>query len=958
MLHLANSQVTPGDLVAEVVLREPQIRQPAFFRFDPRGRLWVVNYCTYPEPAGLRIVSRDRYWRNVYDRVPPPPSAPGYVRGADRITIHEDSDGDGKFDHTTVFLDGLNLTTSFAFGNRGVYVLQPPYLLHYPDPDSDDVPDGDPTVLLEGFGIEDTHALANALTWGPDGWLYGAQGSTVTSRIRVPGSGEAPVKRVGQLIWRYHPERCVYEVFAEGGGNLWSCEFDSKGRLFAGHNGGTPGVYYLQGGYYGKSFKKHGNLSNPYAYGHLPPIEHRGWKRLSPNIAVYEGGSLPRRYEGALLWSNSIQNQVGASSLKAEGLNFTAVQTDLLLSGDAPNFRPVFTDFGPDGSLYIADWRDLQINHYRNHEGQINRGDGRIYRVREKGRNPDPPPDLGALSANGLVGQLANPNRWVRETARRLLWEHQDRPSVDRQIVELTRSADPQLALEALWVLGRGSPESSEILTGSLKHPDAHVRAWAVRLLSDQPDRDKIPFPALVGACGDPSLEVRAALATTARVSPRKPALEILANLVRAPVEPGGPQLSQLVWWALEEQVREAPEDAVDLLVRAREHPSDLIDQTLAPNLAKRLLAEPSLRHYRACIRLFDRSSPDLRAAMARACIDSLPRQAAATLPEELLAHLRGVGHAPLAFEIRLGRPGAAEAALARLDDPATTVDTLLEVLSAFSGGTRKEALPAVLRMLDHSDVRVVRAALGALFGYGQDHVGQAVTDRFLRLGPDLQPVAASLLTSRASWARIWLEAIRNQKIAPRHFSAAAREAVRHLDDEQVLELAGAIPTNQPNNFETEIARVTKVLSQQVGGSPIGGRQIYLQRCASCHHLHGEGGRVGPDLTPYQRNNLKDLLLAIIHPGAEVREGYQTVTARTDHGQTLTGFLVDETPAALVLRPVGGNDIQIQRKELEKFSTSGKSLMPAGLLSGLTDTQLRALFAYLASPQPLNLKTD
>src|SRR5262249_41658562 len=155
-----------------------------------------------------------------------------------------------------------------------------------PDRNNDDVPDGDPVVHLEGFGLEDTHSVTNSLRWGPDGWLYATQGSTVTGHVRVqnaecrmrnqeagvlsslfiphssfliPHSAEA-VHSLGQLVWRYHPETHRYEIFAEGGGNAFGLEIDAKGRIYSGYNGGdTRGFHYLQGGYYQKGFSKHGS---------------------------------------------------------------------------------------------------------------------------------------------------------------------------------------------------------------------------------------------------------------------------------------------------------------------------------------------------------------------------------------------------------------------------------------------------------------------------------------------------------------------------------------------------------------------------------------------------------------------------------------------------------------------------------------------------------------------------
>ncbi len=175
----------PDDLRLELVLAEPIVRQPVSISFDERGRLWVVQYLQYPYPAGLKMVSHDGVWRAVYDKVPPAP--PRHFRGKDKITIHEDSDGDGVFDRHKTFVDGLNIATSVARGRGGVWVLNPPYLLFYPDRNNDDVPDGDPEVHLQGFGLEDTHSVVNSLRWGPDGWLYAAQGSTVTGHVTRPG---------------------------------------------------------------------------------------------------------------------------------------------------------------------------------------------------------------------------------------------------------------------------------------------------------------------------------------------------------------------------------------------------------------------------------------------------------------------------------------------------------------------------------------------------------------------------------------------------------------------------------------------------------------------------------------------------------------------------------------------------------------------------------------------------
>src|SRR5580700_8615228 len=245
------------------------VRQPVSACFDERGRLWVVEYLQYPNPAGLKPLTVDQYLRTEYDRAPePPPRGP---RGADRIKILEDTDGDGRADKETVFVEGLNLASGLAVGHGGVFVGQAPYLLFYPDKDRDDRPDGDPEVLLTGFGLQDAHATVNSMTWGPDGWLYGVQGSTVTAKIRGI--------EFQQGVWRYHPRTRQFELFAEGGGNSWGLDFDRHGNLFYSTNvGGFTMLHGVQGGYYWKSFGKHGALHNPFTFGYFDHVPHANFK--------------------------------------------------------------------------------------------------------------------------------------------------------------------------------------------------------------------------------------------------------------------------------------------------------------------------------------------------------------------------------------------------------------------------------------------------------------------------------------------------------------------------------------------------------------------------------------------------------------------------------------------------------------------------------------------------------
>src|SRR5262245_878452 len=134
----------PDGFQARLVASEAEVRQPLSMVFDERGRLWVIQYIQYPTPAGLKPVAVDQFLRTKYDNVPAPPTKG--PSGADRITILDDPDEHGRFRKAKDFVGGLNLATGIALGHGGVFIVQPPYLLFYPDKNGDDVPDGDPEV--------------------------------------------------------------------------------------------------------------------------------------------------------------------------------------------------------------------------------------------------------------------------------------------------------------------------------------------------------------------------------------------------------------------------------------------------------------------------------------------------------------------------------------------------------------------------------------------------------------------------------------------------------------------------------------------------------------------------------------------------------------------------------------------------------------------------------------------
>ncbi len=578
----ARKAFTPIDgLAMDLVASEPVIRQPVDLHFDDRGRLWVVQYLQYPFPAGLNITAYDQYLRARYSGTPAAP--PHHVRGADKITVLEDTNGDGVFDTHTDVITGLNITTSVLTGRGGVWVMNPPYLLFYRDRTGDGLPDGDPEVRLAGFGLEDTHSLANSLTWGPDGWLYGVHGSTSTGNVRG-------IAFLGQAVWRYHPERDVFELHAQGGGNPWTLSFDSKGRAFSGDNGGNSrGFHWVEGGRYQKNWPKHGPFTRPHAYGYIPHMAHEGDPaRFAMTSVVYEDGRLPG-YEGQIISGMALTSRMQASRLVADGSTFRTVDTDTLVTTGDRSFRPVDTAVGPDGAVYVADWCDIRMDH-TDPRDTWDKSCGRIWRLRARDHKPVPPLRLSERSSEELITLLGDSRKWYRDQARRLLGERQDR-SVVARLRRLAGAARGQLALEALWAANLIAGMDGDWALDLLDHEDAAVRAWTLRLMA--PATATRPVARLVRlAQREPDAQVRSELAQVAGRLDIKDRLAVLQGLIRRQEDISDTHVPLRIWWTLENAIASEADTVLTWLEEAGVWQAPLFTEHLAGRIARRLAAD------------------------------------------------------------------------------------------------------------------------------------------------------------------------------------------------------------------------------------------------------------------------------------------------------------------------------------------------------------------------------
>lgn len=976
------------DLIVELMLAEPLVAQPTHFSFDSRGRLWISQYRQYPYPAGLKMISRDHYYRSHYDKVPPPP--PYHDRGRDIISIHEDTDGDGKYDTHKVFQDGLNMANSAVRGRGGVWVMHTPYLLFYPDQDFDDVLDGPPVVHLQGFGMEDTHSVANGLTWGMDGWLYGAQGSTTSCHVTRPNIDppQAPgVYFQGCMVWRYHPESHRFEIFSEGGGNNFGLEVDSGGRLFTGNNGGqTRGFHYMQGGLHlmqGTTPNKFGPVRNPFAFGELPHMDTaQDIPRFTHFATLIESTAMPQKYHNSFFSVEPIHNFVIASERSVDGATFKTNDIGKVLTSDDFAFRPVYIGNAPDGSVLVADFYEHYIAHGQHYQSQIDPTTGRIFRLRGKQESLEQDLNLYDKSTDELIALLDHPNRWHRQTAVRLLGERKD-SSAQPELQQLIKQGSDFEALGALWALYQGFGLDDSTALVALQHQYPVVRYWAVRLICDDigfahkrtaleladslgqlengPTRapDELFQAILKQTAREDNAEVRSQIAGSARRLPVDQALPLVKALLKHDEDVNDRYVPLLCWWALEIKLDSDRAAVLALLEDSQLRSEPMVVQHILPRMMRGLALKGGHQDLQQCARLLELADSQQQVDQLLAGFElAFSGRRMIGLPENLARALVESGRSSLELRVRLGDDTATGEAIALLSDSSAAVDERTAVARMLGEVKAADSLePLVAVSLTAEDSGLQRAALTAASAFDDASIAQRVLEHFSKFPEDVRPAFFDLMLSRTASARELADAIAGGAIAPADIPGDVAQQLRTHADASVAGLAvqhlGKAAELKPADARELIQQVRDVLAEGTG-NPYAGEATFMERCSACHKLLHKGGNVGPDLTPYQRGNLDTLLISVISPSAEIREGFEYMALITTEGRIVTGFVVDQDNQIITLRVKAGEDIRIEHKDIEEIAPVGRSLMPDGLLDGLSDQQLRDFFAYLRISQPIS----
>lgn len=493
----------PADCRLELFASEPDIRKPIAFAWDERGRLWVAETSDYPHG----IVENGE--------------------GHDDIKICEDTDGDGRADKFTVFADKLNIPTGLVFTRGGGIVSQPPRFVFFKDTNGDDKADTR-EVIIDAWGVRDTHAQASNLHYGFDNWLYGCVGYSGFERM-VDGK----LQKFAMGTYRFRPDGSSIEFLHQFTNNSWAQSVNDAGDQFGGTANGAP-IFFggipktiVPDGINVQTAKKINVVDLAHAITpNFRQVDVFGGYTAAANSNFIYSKNLPARFQGKAMVCEPTMKIVSLMDVRSDGAGYTGLDGMNLFASSDEWTSPVYAEVGPDGAVWIADWQNFIIQHnptpsferggykaetgpggahvndLRNHER------GRIYRVVWKDAKPAKK-TLAAAKPGDLVTALNDEVLDWRLTAQRLIVDGKVTDTIPR-LKDLILANDGAVgAIHALWSLqGLGALDESTHRAALLAR-DARLRRNAVRALGTDAPAQALFFGA--GVISDSDLHTRLA---------------------------------------------------------------------------------------------------------------------------------------------------------------------------------------------------------------------------------------------------------------------------------------------------------------------------------------------------------------------------------------------------------------------------------------------------------------
>ncbi|HEY1085091.1 MAG TPA: PVC-type heme-binding CxxCH protein, partial [Prosthecobacter sp.] len=573
----AKTMELPPGFKCVVFAAEPDVQQPIAMAWDPKGRLWVAENYTYAEnPSRWNTQLRDR------------------------IIILEDKDNDGKHDGRKVFWDKGAYLTSVEWGYGGAWILNNGTLSFIPDKNGDDVPDGEPEILLDGFNVKTIgHNIVNGLRWGPDGWLYGRHGITDTSAVGAPGTPNEKRVKMNCAIWRYHPTRKILETVAHGGTNSWGHDWNADGELFMINTVIGHLWHVIPGAYYRRMFGTH---LNPYVYEIIEQTaDHfhwdtgaEKWSDIRTGISnktlelggghahvgmlIYQGGLWPKEYDGAVLTCNLHGRRINVDKLERQGNGYVGKHAPDFMQAKDPWFRGIELLTCPDGNVIVSDWSDTGECH--DNDG-IHRTSGRIYKIVYGEPKKMEPVDVAKAPKQELVKLLGSSNNWWKRAAQQTILEsvhngYEPKLAADLPALQemARKSSDAGTRITAINTRRLLGIFDTEVLAQHLAGSDDSVRANAVTAWTESDEinlsskEQKTKFESV--AASDRSGLVRLHLASALQRLPLESRWSIATALAKHEEDANDRQQPLMVWYGIEASVAADPMRGVQLIGEAK----------------------------------------------------------------------------------------------------------------------------------------------------------------------------------------------------------------------------------------------------------------------------------------------------------------------------------------------------------------------------------------------------
>lgn len=523
---LSSLRVKKG-FVAELVAKEPMVRDPIFIDWDEQGRMWVVEMADYP--LGMD----------------------GKGKPGGRIKILEDTDRDGVYDKVSLFLDELQHPTGLAPWKDGIFALAGGELFFAADTNGDGKADMRETWYI-GFNKGNSQHLANGLCWGLDGWFYGANGDSGGKVQSVKGGG---VFDLSGRDFRFNP---VTREFQLQPGKTQSGRWrDDYGNWFGSNNSSMGWHYFMDEGYLARNpqlavptLRRVMNTreDNKRVFPVATQMRRYNWPDAvntltsACNAMPYRDTLFGEGYRHSIFVCEPANNLVHREVLEPDGISFTGHRADdekdaEFLASEDPWFRPTMARTGPDGCLYVVDMYRLVLEHpewipremQAHMDLRAGEDKGRIYRIRpvglEKERVSFPWKGEDGLawdpSSNvSLIYHLGGSNGWKADTAQRLVIERgaSEAAPIASGMVEGSAEVPPPFPdvvnVRALWTLHTLKELKPEDLEFALKSSQPLTRAHAVKLSEGHLNEEAV-LAQVIKLAEDADLRVRVQVALT-----------------------------------------------------------------------------------------------------------------------------------------------------------------------------------------------------------------------------------------------------------------------------------------------------------------------------------------------------------------------------------------------------------------------------------------------------------